>query len=54
MIDVYCTAGTFSDKSRLAQELASGVMRWDAVPEIPLFAGNPSPAGARAALSARG
>ena len=40
MIDVYCTAGTFSDKSRLAQELASAVMRWEAVPEIPLFADN--------------
>ena len=40
MIDVYCTAGTFSDKSRLAQELASAVMRWEAVPGIPLFADN--------------
>ena len=40
MIDVYSTAGTFSDKSRLAQELASAVMRWEAVPEIPLFADN--------------
>ena len=40
MIEVYCTAGTFSDKSRLAQELASAVMRWEAVPEIPLFADN--------------
>ena len=40
MIDVYATAGTFSDKSRLAQELASAVMRWEAVPDIPLFADN--------------
>ena len=40
MIDVYSAAGTFSDKSRLAQELASAVMRWEAVPEIPLFADN--------------
>ena len=40
MIDVYCTAGTFRDKSRLAQELASAVMRWEAVPDIPLFAVN--------------
>jgi phenylpyruvate tautomerase PptA (4-oxalocrotonate tautomerase family) len=40
MIDVYSTAGTFSDKNRLAQELASAVMRWEAVPEIPLFADN--------------
>ena len=40
MIDVSSTAGTFSDKGRLAQELASAVMRWEAVPEIPLFADN--------------
>ena len=40
MIDVYSTAGTFSDKSRLAQELASAVMRWEAVPEIPVLADN--------------
>lgn len=30
MIDVYATAGTLSDKSRLARELASAVMRWEA------------------------
>ena len=40
MIDVYAAAGTFSDKHRLAQDLASAVMRWEAVPEIPLFADN--------------
>ena len=40
MIDVYSTAGTFSDKNRLAQDLARAVMRWEAVPEIPLFADN--------------
>ena len=40
MIDVYATAGTFSDKHRLAHDLASAVMRWEAVPEIPLFADN--------------
>ena len=40
MIDVYAAAGTFSDKHQLAQELASAVMRWEAVPEIPLFADN--------------
>ena len=40
MIDVYATAGTFSDKNRLAQDLARAVMRWEAVPEIPLFADN--------------
>jgi phenylpyruvate tautomerase PptA (4-oxalocrotonate tautomerase family) len=40
MIDVYAATGTFSDKNRLAQELARAVMRWEAVPEIPLFADN--------------
>jgi phenylpyruvate tautomerase PptA (4-oxalocrotonate tautomerase family) len=40
MIDVFAAAGTFSDKHRLAQDLASAVMRWEAVPEIPLFADN--------------
>jgi phenylpyruvate tautomerase PptA (4-oxalocrotonate tautomerase family) len=40
MIDVYSTTGTFSDKDGLAQELARAVMRWEAVPEIPLFADN--------------
>jgi hypothetical protein len=40
MIDVYAAVGTFGDKSGLAQELASAVMRWEAVPEIPLFADN--------------
>jgi phenylpyruvate tautomerase PptA (4-oxalocrotonate tautomerase family) len=40
MIDVYATAGTFTDKHRLAQDLARAVMRWEAVPEIPLFSDN--------------
>src|SRR6476646_5662595 len=40
MIDVYSATETFSDKHRLAQELAGAVMRWEAVPEIPLFADN--------------
>src|SRR3954468_18922753 len=40
MIDVYAAAGTFSDRHRLAQDLARAVMRWEAVPEIPLFAEN--------------
>ena len=40
MIDVYAAAGTFSDKHALAQDLAAAVMRWEAVPEIPLFADN--------------
>ena len=40
MIDVFSPIGTFSDKSRLAQDLAQAVMRWEAVPDIPLFADN--------------
>jgi phenylpyruvate tautomerase PptA (4-oxalocrotonate tautomerase family) len=40
MIDVYATAGTFSDPHQLAQDLAGAVMRWEQVPEIPLFADN--------------
>ena len=40
MIDVYSPTGTFNDKNRLAQDLARAVMRWEAVPEIPLFADN--------------
>ena len=40
MIDVYSPTGTFSDKNRLVQDLARAVMRWEAVPEIALFADN--------------
>ena len=40
MIDVYAAVGTFSHKHQLAQEMASAVMRWEAVPDIPLFADN--------------
>jgi phenylpyruvate tautomerase PptA (4-oxalocrotonate tautomerase family) len=40
MIDVYATSGTFSDPHQLAQDVASAVMRWEQVPEIPLFADN--------------
>lgn len=40
MIDVYATAGTFKDKHTLAQALARAVMRWEKVPDIPLFADN--------------
>jgi phenylpyruvate tautomerase PptA (4-oxalocrotonate tautomerase family) len=40
MIDVYATAGTFSDKQTLARDLAQAVMRWEGVPEIPLFSDN--------------
>src|SRR5580704_7584758 len=40
MIDVYATEGTFADKHTLARDLARAVMRWEAVPEIPLFLDN--------------
>jgi phenylpyruvate tautomerase PptA (4-oxalocrotonate tautomerase family) len=40
MIDVYATAGTFADTRSLAQELATAVMRWEQVPDLPLFADN--------------
>jgi phenylpyruvate tautomerase PptA (4-oxalocrotonate tautomerase family) len=40
MIDVYAPAGTFGDTKGLAQDLARAVMRWEAVPDIPLFADN--------------
>ena len=40
MIDVFATEGTFEDKRTLAQDLAKAVMRWERVPEIPLFSDN--------------
>jgi phenylpyruvate tautomerase PptA (4-oxalocrotonate tautomerase family) len=40
MIDVYAAEGTFSDKHDLAQKLAAAVMRWEQVPDLPLFADN--------------
>ncbi len=40
MIDVYATEGTFADKYALARNLAQAVMRWEQVPEIPLFSNN--------------
>src|ERR1700745_427677 len=40
MIDVYAAEGTFSDKHTLARDLAQAVMRWEQVPDIPLFSDN--------------
>ena len=40
MIDVYAAAGTFSDRHTLARDLAAAVMRWEQVPDLPLFAKN--------------
>jgi phenylpyruvate tautomerase PptA (4-oxalocrotonate tautomerase family) len=40
MIDVYAAEDTFADKHTLARDLAEAVMRWEQVPEIPLFSDN--------------
>jgi len=41
MIDVYAAAAeTFSDKQKLAKDLANAVMRWEKVPPINLFKNN--------------
>jgi phenylpyruvate tautomerase PptA (4-oxalocrotonate tautomerase family) len=40
MIDVYAVTGTFRDKRTLAEDLASAVLRWEAVPPIGLFRNN--------------
>ena len=40
MIDVYAAAGTFAATHELARDLSRAVMRWEAVPEIGLFADN--------------
>lgn len=40
MINVYAAAGTFPDSHALARDLAAAVMRWEQVPELPLFVTN--------------
>jgi phenylpyruvate tautomerase PptA (4-oxalocrotonate tautomerase family) len=40
MIDVYAVAGMFSNKHKLAQDLATAVMEWEKVPPINLFKNN--------------
>jgi phenylpyruvate tautomerase PptA (4-oxalocrotonate tautomerase family) len=40
MIDAYATIGTFADKQRLAQDLATAVMKIEQVPDIPMFRKN--------------
>src|SRR5258707_12250758 len=40
MIDDYSVAGTFPNKRKLAQDLASAVMKWEKVPPISLFKNN--------------
>jgi phenylpyruvate tautomerase PptA (4-oxalocrotonate tautomerase family) len=40
MIDVYAATGTFPDSHTLARDLAMAVMRWEQVPDLPLFTNN--------------
>jgi phenylpyruvate tautomerase PptA (4-oxalocrotonate tautomerase family) len=40
MIDVYAAEGTFNDTRKLARDLAAAVMKWEAVPDLPLFKDN--------------
>ena len=40
MIDVYAASGTFTDKHRLARDLATAVMTIEHVPDIPMFRKN--------------
>jgi phenylpyruvate tautomerase PptA (4-oxalocrotonate tautomerase family) len=40
MIDVYATAGTFTDKHQLAADLATTLMAIERVPDIPMFRQN--------------
>jgi phenylpyruvate tautomerase PptA (4-oxalocrotonate tautomerase family) len=40
MIDVYAVEGTFFDKHALATAAADAVMRWEQVPDLPLFRNN--------------
>ena len=40
MIDVYATAGTFTDKHQLARNLAATLMAIEKVPDIPMFRQN--------------
>jgi phenylpyruvate tautomerase PptA (4-oxalocrotonate tautomerase family) len=40
MIDVYATTGTFTDKHKLAADLAAAVMTIEQVPDIPMFRQN--------------
>lgn len=37
LIDVYAAEGTFSDKHKLAQDLAKAVMKWENVRPVNLF-----------------
>ena len=37
MIDVYATAGAFTDKHQLAADLAATLMAIEGVPDIPMF-----------------
>jgi phenylpyruvate tautomerase PptA (4-oxalocrotonate tautomerase family) len=40
MIDVYATAGTFTDKHQLAADLAAALMAIEKAPDVPMFRQN--------------
>jgi len=40
MIDVYAPEGTFPEPHTLARDLAAAVIRWEQVPDLPLFTKN--------------
>jgi len=40
IVDVYAAGGTFPDPHTLARDLAAAVMRWEQVPDLPVFANN--------------
>jgi len=40
MIDVYAATGTFPNSHALTRDLAKAVMRWEQVPDLPLFTNN--------------
>jgi phenylpyruvate tautomerase PptA (4-oxalocrotonate tautomerase family) len=60
MIDVYATAGTFTDPHRLATDLAAELMTIEQVPDIPMFRQNTAafihdlPAGSLANVDGEG
>lgn len=59
MIDVYAVEGTFKDTRKLAHDVAAAVMKWEAVPDLPLFKDNTAgfvhelPAGATSNVSGK-
>jgi hypothetical protein len=46
-IDVYASAGTFSDTRKLVEDLASAAMRWEQVSNLAFFRDNTPPSSTR-------